>query len=354
MYDLCVDGAAAAPPSPPPSHPKPLNERGTDPDPTVRPCILVPLKYAINHPVSFSILFYEYFLTLDWEISRFWWTQLSWPKALFFANRYGTLLGNIPVAMEYFWTGNSTPTKIKVSAPLCLGLESYHQYFFIASQVLVAAMLILRTYALYERSKRVLALMIAVAFGAVVVGIWSILSGKAVDKTTNLPLYIGCDYPTSKAQIFLLTLYKVFTRHPPNGTDLATVLLRDGSVYFGVMLLSNLANIATFVVSEFNQCSVVALFLIRALQLGAPYIRGIVTTFTNIISSVMITRLMLNIRDPALANMAGTHSTSVTADLRFAPHRLEGETGQAGVELNTDVNGTMGECISIWVDTYLS
>jgi hypothetical protein len=68
----------------------------------------------------------------------------------------------------------------------------------------------------------------------------------------------------------------------------------------------------------------------------------------------MITRLMLNIRDPALANMAGTHSTSVTADLRFAPHRLEDETDQAGVELNTDVNGTMGECISIWVDTYLS
>ncbi|KAJ7342869.1 hypothetical protein DFH08DRAFT_811203 [Mycena albidolilacea] len=349
MYDLCVDGAAAAPPSPPPSHPKPLNERGTDPDPTVRPCILVPLKYAINHPVSFSILFYEYFLTLDWEISRFWWTQLSWPKALF-----------LQIDMALYWAIYLSPWNIsgletaRPQKSKCLGLESYHQYFFIASQVLVAAMLILRTYALYERSKRVLALMIAVAFGAVVVGIWSILSGKAVDKTTNLPLYIGCDYPTSKAQIFLLTLYKVFTRHPPNGTDLATVLLRDGSVYFGVMLLSNLANIATFVVSEFNQCSVVALFLIRALQLGAPYIRGIVTTFTNIISSVMITRLMLNIRDPALANMAGTHSTSVTADLRFAPHRLEGETGQAGVELNTDVNGTMGECISIWVDTYLS
>ncbi|KAF8171338.1 hypothetical protein K438DRAFT_1982056 [Mycena galopus ATCC 62051] len=307
--------------------------------------------------VSFSILFYEYFLTLDWEISRFWWTQLSWPKALFFANRYGTLLGNIPVAMEYFWTENSTPTKIKMCDSLsnptasfiatrlrrCLGLESYHQYFFIATQVLVAAILILRTYALYQHSKRVLALMIAVAVGAVVVGIWSILSGKAVDKTTNLPLYIGCDYPISKAQglslaapwsgvavldctqvIFLLTLYKVFTRHPPNGTDLATVLLRDGSVYFGVMLFSNLANIATFV-------------------LGAPYIRGIVTTFTNIISSVMITRLMLNIRDPVFANMAGTHSTSVTAELRFASHRREVETGQAGVELNTDGNGTIGD-----------
>jgi hypothetical protein len=61
----------------------------------------------------------------------------------------------------------------------------------------------------------------------------------------------------------------------------------------------------------------------------------------------MITRLMLNIRDPALARMAGTHSTSVTAGLHFAPHRRESETGQTRVERDTDVNETMGECISI-------
>ncbi|KAJ7305441.1 hypothetical protein DFH08DRAFT_976369 [Mycena albidolilacea] len=299
--------------------------------------------------VSFSILFYEYCITLDWEISRYWGTRLSWPKALFFANRYGTLLGNIPVVMEYFWTENSTPTKIKVGLcvlctamyaqlhQICLGLESYHQYFIIATQILVGVMLILRTYALYGRSKRVLALILTVTAGVIVVGFWSVLTGKAVDKTTNLPLYFGCDYPTSKAQglslaaawggvaksdrIFLLTLYKVFHQRRPNGSDLVTVLLRDGSVYFGVMLLSNLSNIATFV-------------------LGTPYTRGIATTFTNIISSVMITRLMLNIRDPALAHMAGTHSTSATANLRFAPYRREGETGQAGVDLDTDVDAT--------------
>ncbi|KAF8139244.1 hypothetical protein K438DRAFT_1805207 [Mycena galopus ATCC 62051] len=283
--------------------------------------------------VSFSILFYEYWITLDWEVSRYLGTRLSWPNILFFANRYGTLLGNIPVVMEYFWTGNSTPTKIKI----CLGLESYHQYFIIATQVLVAGMLILRTYALYGHSKRVLALMITVTVGCVVVGIWTVLTGKAVDTSTNLPLYFGCDYPTSKAQglslaaawgcvavfdcmIFLLTLYKVFTRH--RGIGLATVLLRDGSLYFGVMLLSNLSNIATFL-------------------LGTPYTRGIATTFTNTISSVMITRLMLNLRDPALARMAGTHSTNVTADLHFAPHRWESETGQTRVERDTDFNETM-------------
>ncbi|KAF8217404.1 hypothetical protein K438DRAFT_1557339, partial [Mycena galopus ATCC 62051] len=61
-----------------------------------------------------SILFYDYFLTLDWEISRYWGRSCTWPTALFFANRYGTLLGNIPVVVEYFWSENSSPTKIKV------------------------------------------------------------------------------------------------------------------------------------------------------------------------------------------------------------------------------------------------
>jgi hypothetical protein len=41
-----------------------------------------------------------------------------------------------------------------------------------------------------------------------------------------------------------------------------------GSVYFGIMLFSNLDNIATFIVSEFNQRYFVALFLIHAPQLG--------------------------------------------------------------------------------------
>ncbi|KAJ7713306.1 hypothetical protein B0H14DRAFT_3016718 [Mycena olivaceomarginata] len=277
--------------------------------------------------VSFSLLFYDYFLVLDWEISRYWGTPFTWPNILFFANRYGTLLGNIPVVMEYFWSEKSTPEKIKI----CLGIESYHQYFIIVTQLIVGAMLMLRTYALYERSKRILALMIAFTIGAVGVGIWSVLSGKAVDKSTNLPLYFGCNYPTSKAQgvslatawagvavfdcmIFLLTLYKVFTRRRPNGGDLLTVLLRDGSVYFGVMVMSNSANILTFI-------------------FGTSYTKGIATTLVNVTSSIMITRLMLNLRDPALAHIAGrqTQSTTLSGNVRFAPY-----LGATAPELDTD------------------
>ncbi|KAJ6493906.1 hypothetical protein C8R47DRAFT_1267232 [Mycena vitilis] len=244
--------------------------------------------------VSFSILFYDYFLVLDFEISRYWDSHFSWVNVLFFVNRYGALLGNIPVVMEYFWTERSSPAKIK----------SWLEH---------TVMLILRTYALYERSKRVLTAMMTVAAAAIAVALWSVVSGKAIHESTNLPLYFGCNYPTPPDQginlaaawagvavfdsmIFILTLYKAFSRRYPGG-DLLAVLLRD--------VLSNLSNILTFV-------------------LGTPYTRGIATTFTNIISSVMITRLMLNLRDPGLAHMSGrlTQGTILqTRSIRFAPWR---------------------------------
>ncbi|KAF7343877.1 hypothetical protein MSAN_01969000 [Mycena sanguinolenta] len=257
--------------------------------------------------VSFSILFYDFFLTLDWEISRYWGT---------------------PVHMAG-----------------CLGLESYHQYFIIATQILVAAMLMLRTFALYERSKRVLVLMILVAAGGVAVGIWSVLSGKAVDESTNLPLYFGCNYPISRAQglslaaawagvavfdcmIFLLTLYRVFSVR--RTSTILTVLLRDGSIYFGQPTNPTAHTTMLF-------------------QLGTEYTRGIATTFTNIISSVMLTRLMLNLRDPALAHMAGrgTYSTSLQPhDIQFAAMRPRARDGTLdGPELDTDA--TMGEIIEL-------
>ncbi|KAJ7604171.1 hypothetical protein DFH06DRAFT_1151351 [Mycena polygramma] len=223
---------------------------------------------------------------LDWEISRYWGLHFTWVNTLFFANRYGTLRGHLPVVMEYFWSESSSPAKIKPSDGC---------------------------------SKRVLTLMIIITVAAVAVGLWSVLTGKAVDKSTNLPLYFGCNYyPTSREQglslaaawagvavfdciIFILTLYKVFSRRHPSGNLLA-VLLRD--VYRTLL---------------------------------SPYTRGIATTFTIIISSVMITRLMLNLRDPALMHMAGQSTTLPhTGNIRFAPW-CDATALETGIDAAADI-----------------
>ncbi|KAJ7823854.1 hypothetical protein B0H14DRAFT_1307128 [Mycena olivaceomarginata] len=260
----------------------------------------------------FTLLVYDHLLTLEWEISRYWGEAftLTVPNVLFFANRYGTLFGNIPVIIPYFWDSQTLTRNITV---------------------LVGVMLFLRTYALFERSIRVLVLMVGVAVGTVVVGLWSVITDTSDD--TSINLYFGCNFTTSRSEgnslavawagvttydstIFFLTLYRVFGRHRANGLDLFTILLRDGSLYFGVMVTSNLANILTLVI-------------------GNPDTRGIATTFTNIISSIMINRLMLNLRDPVLTHMP--QSTNITGNIWFAGDTTAGGSPVLGTDLDIEL-----------------
>ncbi|KAJ7022848.1 hypothetical protein C8F04DRAFT_1194118 [Mycena alexandri] len=269
---------------------------------------------------------YDHLLTLEWEISRYWGEAftLTVPNVLFFANRYGTLFGNIPVIIP------------------CHKLVSYHQYFIVATQLLVGIMLFLRTYALYERSKRALVLMLGVAVAAVAVGLWSVITDTSDD--TSMILLFGCNFTTSRSEgnslavawagvtvydstIFLLTLYRVFGRHRANGLDLFTVLLRDDRQRMHLIL------------------KLIGTNLLNAIQ---PDSRGIATTFTNIgshpgfihpasISSIMIARLMLNLRDPVLTHMSGRLPQSVrtTGNDWFAGNTVAG--GSPVLDTNLDI-----------------
>ncbi|PPQ80281.1 hypothetical protein CVT24_000425, partial [Panaeolus cyanescens] len=244
--------------------------------------------------ISFTILVYDYFLTLHLEVERFWGLPLcfNWAAAFFFLNRY-----------------MNTHPRLK-----CHELQTYHQYIAIAVQVVVAAMLIMRMYALYERSRRVLALYLTVSVSVVGVACWAVLGGKMNTNPPDIIVDVGCGVTLTHSQairlavawsgmlvfdslVFGMTLYKSLTL--PRTIDLLSLLLRDGAIYFGVMIASNIANILTFI-------------------LGGPFTRGVATTFTNIISSVMISRLMLNLRAPSLtANAKGSGGHRTPADTTF-------------------------------------
>lgn len=59
-------------------------------------------------PQPVAILYYDYFLTISWEVERVWKTSgLNWATGLFYFNRYLCLLGHIPVIIEYFWSTSS-------------------------------------------------------------------------------------------------------------------------------------------------------------------------------------------------------------------------------------------------------
>ncbi|KAJ7734073.1 hypothetical protein B0H16DRAFT_155595 [Mycena metata] len=256
--------------------------------------------------VPFTVLVYEYLLTLEREVSMFWGIRLTWASFFFYLNRYTSLFGTLPILIQYYST-TTDPRK----QPVCRILRGYHQYFALLSQVVVAAMLIMRTFALYQRSKPIMAFMLVVTFGVFVSALVILFSGNDIDTLAPNIAAFGCPEGTSRAKslrlagawsgmlvfdimIFFLTLARAFKMNAAaRRGDLLTLLVRDGSIYFGLIVLINACNIGTYTMS-------------------GPFLRGGATTVTNAASSVMISRLMFNIRDPELRR-PHSNNTSGTA-----------------------------------------
>ncbi|KAJ7771296.1 hypothetical protein DFH07DRAFT_999438 [Mycena maculata] len=252
--------------------------------------------------VPYTILVYEYFLTLEREVSRFWGTRPTWATFFFYLNRYSSLFGT-PVVLFQYYSTTTDPKKMLMSVR-CKALRAYHQYFALISQVLVAVMLIMRTFALYERNKTVLAFMVLVTLGAIVFAVSLLSTGTDVSTLSAQIAAFGCPIGTPHAKslrlaaawsgmlifdvtIFALTVFKAVKLNTRRGS-LLTILIRDGA-------------------------SKILSFPYAYLELGLahqPFISGGATTITNVVSSVAISRLMLNLRDPAIRLPQGNNYTT--------------------------------------------
>ncbi|KAJ6571497.1 hypothetical protein B0H19DRAFT_1372569 [Mycena capillaripes] len=239
--------------------------------------------------ICLTLLFYDYILTADQEIQAYWGARITWATALFYLNRYVSMIGNaVAIIPGNLWTTKSPRVET------CRAVQTYHQYFSIIAQIFVAALLIMRTYALYERSRRILFLTTGIALSAVIVGAAILYSGKSNSSDLSDVSKTGCASSLTVSEsrrlgfawmgmlvfdvtIFVLTAAKALALSREQRGGLFLLLIRDGSLYFLVMVASNCANILTFFYA-------------------GPYTRGVATTFTNVISSVMISRLMLNLR----------------------------------------------------------
>jgi len=244
------------------------------------------------HLVSFVILYYDYALTLPAEVDRFWSKRhISWGLALFYGNRYLSLFGHIPVIYQYFQY--FLDARGSNSNKICSILCSYHECLSVTIQIIVGVFLVIRTYALYNRNKKVLTLTCVCGFAVLAFGAWSVISEHGSSEDAELP-QINCPLPMKyndaihmaavwtavlsfDVLIVALTLYRSLGRCHDN--PLFKVLLRDGVIYFGIIALVNLLNIISFLVLS-------------------GYDRGIITNFANILSSTMISRLMINLRHP--------------------------------------------------------
>ncbi|EMD37752.1 hypothetical protein CERSUDRAFT_105660 [Gelatoporia subvermispora B] len=180
----------------------------------------------------------------------------------------------------------------------CRRLQSFHQYYAMLTQSVIAAILLIRTYALYNRSRRILVLLVATAVVAGSVSVWSILSERNFTFNAETAMHLpSCDLSISNQQgrrltgawssmlvfdtlVFILTVLRAVQSNGLWRGGLLRLMVLDGAAYYGLMVMANIANIVTFVVP-------------------VPTAKGMCVSLTNVISSTLISRIMLNIRDPA-------------------------------------------------------
>lgn len=249
------------------------------------------------HVFAVAILVYDHIITLVPEMVYIWRSKRIGVKALFLANRYYALLVNIIATVLEFKD---------FSLEGCKAAMQFRQLSVLLTAVIVAVLLVLRIYALYGCSRRVLAGLVVVGITLAGISVWQVLSGHsdirnspgchiAYDRESGIRTATGWEaLLVMDTLVFALTLKKTLGDRPRNSrltltrtSDLVNLMLRDGTIYYSVMVLATVANILTF-------------------YLSAPLIKGVLSTFTSNISVTMLSRLMLNIHQNGDLNSSRT------------------------------------------------
>ncbi|TBU52546.1 hypothetical protein BD310DRAFT_952655 [Dichomitus squalens] len=112
----------------------------------------------VAQAISFTILYYDFLLTFPQEVERYWTGVRSWASFFFFLNRYMSVVCYVPFAYEFY---------ADMPEPL------YHRLLLASTQCVAAVLLMLRTYALYNRNRKVMALLSSMAaIGGAVIVVW--------------------------------------------------------------------------------------------------------------------------------------------------------------------------------------
>ncbi|KAF7368466.1 hypothetical protein MVEN_00169800 [Mycena venus] len=241
------------------------------------------------HLVGITLLYYDHLISMDKEINLIWRRRKSLSAYSFLLNRYFAFISGIPVSVIPVFVPNDGGEN------LVSNLEIINSS--ISLEVITAGIMIIRVYALYGRSQRVLWFMIGTGASVVAVSVWSV-SGQQESRSMIIG---GCHFGLTESTsyrfagsweglfafdsaIFGLTIAYAYSAHRlgVRHYNLPTVVVRDGAMYFGLMALSNLANIATYYLVEYW-----------------PFLPGALATFANCMSVTMISRLILNLHEHA-------------------------------------------------------
>ncbi|KAI0729823.1 hypothetical protein C8Q72DRAFT_289735 [Fomitopsis betulina] len=275
---------------------------------------------------------FDYLLTLDREIQYFWYSSWSLNKFLFLGYRYPPLLYiliNIfaippwPSWQGYHRCGlqDNQRLVLEITPDCSCAIVLYMQMALsIASMISATLFAALRVFALFGRNRALLALVFLTGFlnPAILIYIFSRSIPAPVSSFQGCSLSITGGSTTSYEKwtivaraasvlsdgiVLVLTTKKTYSKVRQSAglaghdTVLGT-LLRDASVCFSLLCIMNIIGMGTARKTEFIQ---------------------IIQIWISILTSVLLSRLAMDLRETAVLETQGTLGYEVTADtLQFA------------------------------------
>ncbi|KIM57173.1 hypothetical protein SCLCIDRAFT_1143614 [Scleroderma citrinum Foug A] len=196
--------------------------------------------------VVFTLVLYDYTLTIGQEIELFWkrsWR--SWTFFLFIANRYITVFGRVPLLVYSFWSSEIDSDLSQFTR--CNSLFEFFQVEISVVQVIGAVIMTMRVYALYGNSRRILIFLVMYLLGAGVVGFvglsqqsptaLGVCDSQFISRSTTSNIIYGSSTDIALIWIgqlifdvfvFLLTLLQTLRIHKEGQRSIMDVFLRDG------------------------------------------------------------------------------------------------------------------------------
>ncbi|EPQ55139.1 hypothetical protein GLOTRDRAFT_138792 [Gloeophyllum trabeum ATCC 11539] len=256
--------------------------------------------YNIFNLVAIVVLYYDHTLTSDDEISYIWKKPWRFGKTCFMLNRYFAILSNAFVMYEAFndlspqRVDNTFPAFYLIILTRCSEYDLVHELGFWASQIFVTTLMVLRVYALYGCSKRMLA---GLAGAAVLLTLIQLILGLRGRPTVALGMPSCILFPRDDAVyylagvweaglafdtlIFILTVSRTWSSSPLRSRNLMNwwgigrLFLRDAfrDYFNGISAFAYPADV----------------------KFGPPLLKGSLATLANIIGVTMMSRLTLNL-----------------------------------------------------------
>ncbi|KAI0337391.1 hypothetical protein BDW22DRAFT_1349194 [Trametopsis cervina] len=319
----------------------------------VRRQIAVYLEVAAS-----TLFFYDYLLTLPQEIKCVWQRPKHGAAVLFFVNRYVVFFNRlIRLVQTVSWSGE-TENNADV---ICNVVWRVSEGCTIIMYLLVAVFATLRMYAVWGKDMKIggCILILGLVYPLVNTYFVTTLSLSAL-----APPFTGCgqqttlNFPSADLLFFLFgTVFAILfecviialtwtktldiqrvLRRKSMGAHRSTsyLILRDGTTYFLTLLSFNILSLLSIRVEFPHKLTRVSLQAFNN-----------VPAITDTLTSMLITRFILNLREDFMAAQDGSSSSlhpSNMSDLRFAARRSTRLIGNLGAPVYVDdYNASLSE-----------